>query len=172
MVIWITGLSGAGKTTLGHAVFGKWQAIAPNTVLVDGDVVRELFKLDGSPELYTLEGRRKVAMRIHELCVWLDSQGINVVCCTISLFGDLHDINRRTFSKYFEVFIDVPMDVLRRRDNKNLYARAFSGEMPDVVGVDLPFLPPAAPDLHIDNSDDLENFHDLARDVLTAADVL
>ena len=171
MVIWITGLSGAGKTTLGTEVYRQWKERAPNTVLVDGDTIRALFKLDGNPDLYRLDGRRMVAGRIHELCKWLDGQNFNVVCCTISLFGDLHDINKQAFSRYFEVFLDVPMDVLRRRDNKNIYARAFDGKLPDVVGVDLPFDPPSDPDFRIDNTADRSDFAEVASDVLAAAGV-
>lgn len=171
MVIWITGLSGSGKTTLGTAVCRLWKEQASNTVLVDGDVVRALFKLDGDPELYRMEGRRMVAGRIHDLCKWLDEQDINVVCCTISLFGDLHDLNKKSFSRYFEVFMDVPMEILRHRDNKDIYSRAFDGKLPHVVGVDLPFDPPRNSDLRIDNATDRKNFDELASTVLSAAGV-
>ena len=150
MVIWITGLANAGKTTIGQHVFEIWRQIHPNTVLVDGDDVRRLFGLEKGEKLYSVEGRQMVAERICDMCAWLDRQEINVVCCTISLFKDLQKRNRDTFSQYFEVFIEVPMDVLRHRDQKNLYEEAQRGDIANVVGVDLPFDPPEFPDLVLD----------------------
>ena len=151
MVIWLTGLSGAGKTTIGRHVFQLFKERAPNTVLIDGDEIRRLFRWHEDECFFTLDGRREVAERIAELCAWLDRQGINVICCTISLFKHLHERNRETFSNYFEVFIEVPMETLFERDGKNLYAQARRGEIKNVIGVDLPFSPPKNPDLVIDN---------------------
>ncbi len=122
MVIWLTGLAGSGKTTVGRHVYALWKAQAPNTVLVDGDDIRRILGRDEEERDYTLEGRRHVAGRIHEICAWLDRQDINVICCTMSFFPDVQEKNRRTLSRYFEVYISVPMDVLCRRDRKNLYA--------------------------------------------------
>ncbi len=110
-----------------------------------------------------------VAGYIHDLCVWCDRQGINVVCCTISLFDDLHQMNRKVFSGYFEVFIDVPMEVLKKRDGKNLYGPAFSGRTRNVMGVDLPFTPPADPDMVVDNSVDGIDLEAIAADILERA---
>lgn len=151
MIVWISGLSGAGKTTIGTIVHRLWRADEPNTVLVDGDVLREVMRMDRLDSDYTLEGRHRVAENLHRLCLWLDSQEINVVCCTISFFNDVRDENRRKFSKYFEVVIDVPLDVLVERDSKNLYKPAMAGEISNVIGVDLPYEWPTSPDLVIDN---------------------
>ena len=148
MVIWITGLSGSGKSTIGREVWRRWRELAPNTVLVDGDEIRDALGLDGDSYYYTLEGRREVAHRITGLCRWLDGQRINVVCCTISLFDEIHIRNRQELSDYFEVFIDVPIDVLKKRDKKNLY----DGSQTNVVGLDLPFAAPSSPHMTIDNT--------------------
>ena len=169
MVIWLTGLSGSGKTSIGRQLCDLWKAEAPNTVLVDGDDIRRLLGLQGGEKHYTLDGRREIAGRISDLCAWLDRQGLNVVCCTISLFADLHQHNRDVFSRYFEVYIDVPMDVLYRRDDKNLYARALRGEIQNVIGVDLPFTPPASPDLVVDNSRDGADPRAMAAHILEQA---
>lgn len=148
MVIWITGLSGSGKSTIGREVWRRWRELAPNTVWLDGDEIRDALGLDGDSYYYTLEGRREVAHRITTLCRWLDCQQINVVCCTISLFDEIHIRNRQELSKYFEVFIDVPIEVLKTRDKKNLY----DGSQTNVVGLDLPFAVPTSPHLTIDNT--------------------
>ena len=168
MVIWLTGLSGSGKSAIGQLIYDLWRRQAPNTVMVDGDRIREILGREDDHS-YTLEGRHEVAERIAALCAWLDGGDINVVCCTISLFAELHEHNRRRFSRYFEVYIDVPHDVLHRRDSKDLYGRAERGEISNVIGVDLPFTPPSAPDLIIDNSADAIDLGPIAADILSQA---
>ena len=169
MVIWLTGLAASGKTTIGRHLFGMWRARAANTVIVDGDDIRKILRLDKGDEAFTVKGRRAVAERICDLCAWLDRQDINVVCCTISFFDDLQRRNRETLSRYFEVFIAAPMDVLYRRDTKNLYAPALRGETRNVIGVDIPFTPPASPDLTVDNSEDRDGLEEIAADILARA---
>lgn len=165
MVIWITGLSGSGKSTIGREVWRRWRALAPNTVHVDGDEIRGTLGLDGDSYYYTLEGRREVAHRITNVCRWLDVQRINVVCCTISLFDEIHIRNRQELSEYFEVFIDVPIEVLKQRDKKNLY----DGSQINVVGLDLPFAKPASPHMTIDNAADRSELGNFADRICTLA---
>ena len=169
MVIWLTGLSGAGKTSIGRQVYALWKEIAPNTVIVDGDVVLRLLRVPPGEEAYTLEGRRVVAKAISDICAWLNSQEINVVCCTMSLFPEIQRRNRESLSDYFEVYVQVPMEVVCRRDTKDLYGPAQRGEVKNVIGVDLPFVPPEAPDLVVDNSEDRDDFEPLAKDILRQA---
>lgn len=169
MVIWMVGLSGSGKTTLGLEVASQLRAVAPNTVFLDGDELREVFKADAGTEAYTLEGRRKNAERIVALCAMLDRQQINVVCCILSIFPEMRSENRRRFSNYFEVFMDAPMDTLKRRDVKGLYGRAARNEMKNVVGIDIPFERPKTSDIVIDSSSDEPNLPALAEMILTKA---
>lgn len=169
MVIWLTGLSGAGKTTIGRCLHEIWKAKAPNTVLVDGDAVRGLVRFNADGDAYSTQGRHAVASRYCDVCAWLDSQDINVVCCTISFFEDLRARNRRDLSGYFEVLISAPLEVLRQRDTKNLYERALKGEIRNVVGVDLALDPPFAPDMIVDNGADRRDFRDIAEGILGRA---
>ena len=171
MVIWITGLSGAGKTSIGRAVLDLWRQDNPAVVLVDGDHVREILGRDRLDD-YTLAGRRAVAEPIVALCKWLDGQGIDVVCCTTSSFPDLLRANRDAFRGYFEVFVDVPMEVVATRSASDLYGRAQRGEVANVIGVDIPYTPPEAPDLIVDNHPVAEDFTDVARTILKQASVL
>jgi cytidine diphosphoramidate kinase len=120
LVIWLIGLSGAGKSTIGKALVGEWREIAPNTVLVDGDEVRELFQDSIGKSRYSIAARRKSAERMIRLCRWLDQQGMNVVCCTLSIFHDLQEANRENYSSYFEVFVKVPLEVVVREDVKGI----------------------------------------------------
>jgi len=152
MVIWLIGLSGSGKTAIGRELYTLWKAKASNTVLVDGDEIRSIFKHDRHPDAYSLAGRAANAERIAELCAWLDRQGINVVCSILSVFEATRQWNRAQYARYFEVFISVPFDELVARDAKGLYGPALRGETKDVVGVDIAFPPPLAPDMIIDNS--------------------
>lgn len=171
MVIWLIGLSGAGKTTIGREVYRIWKQQAPHTVLVDGDEIRAIFGHTGE-EAYTIEGRRTNAARITAICKWLDSQGINVVCPVLSIFQENRDANRTDFSHYFEVYIQTGMDELIRRDSKGLYAGALDGTRRFVVGVDIPFIPPQNPDMTLKNDYPYLDIHQAALNILRRAGAL
>jgi cytidine diphosphoramidate kinase len=146
MVIWLIGLSGSGKTTLAEALYRRLKPDHANLVLLDGDALREVFRdVD-----HTIEGRRRNAERISNLCKVLDDQGIHVIAAVLSLFPEWQAWNRTNFSSYFEAYLDLPLETLKERDTKDLYAAAEAGRMPDVVGIDIPFPRPATPDLIID----------------------
>jgi len=152
MVIWLIGLSGSGKTTLGSELVRQWKATEPNTLWVDGDEVRRIFRQDRDAADYSISGRRLNAERLLELCAWLDGQGQNVVCSVLSIFPDLRAQGRARFGRYLEVFLNPPMHVLLERDTKGLYSKARAGELKHVVGVDIPFPPPTAADIELDTS--------------------
>ena len=153
MVLWLIGLSGSGKTTLGGAIHRMLKVAHPNTVFLDGDEVREVF---GESVGHTVEGRRINAERITRLCVMLNRQGIHVVCAILSIFHESQRWNRERLQDYFEVYLEAPMDQLVARDSKGLYRAALRGETRHVVGVDIPFPPPAHPDLIVRNDGSLE----------------
>lgn len=169
MVIWIIGLSAAGKTTLGRHVYELMKKESPATVFVDGDNIRALYKHNQGDDPYTIEGRRVNAERICNICAWLDRQGINVVGSVLSIFEESREWNRHNYSKYFEVYISAPMEILKKRDRKGLYEAAFSGEMKNVVGVDIPFIPPKNPDYVFDNSQYNSDLESVALDILRNA---
>ena len=146
MVIWLVGLSGAGKSTVGHLLYEHLKVRHPNLVFLDGDVLRNVW---GDQLGHTIEARRVNAHRISHLCGMLDKQNIHVVAAVLSIFPEWQSWNRENFSSYYEIFLDVPMDTLRQRDVKGLYARAARGETKNVVGVDLPFPRPANADMVI-----------------------
>ena len=150
MVIWLIGLSGAGKTTLATCLHEALKPKRENLVLLDGDILREVW---GDSLGHNIEARQRNAHRISHLCRMLDAQNIHVIAAVLSLFPDWQAWNRKNFSSYYEVFLDVPMEILRQRDTKGLYAKAFGGEIDNVVGVDIPFPPPPAPDLVLADAD-------------------
>jgi len=169
LVIWLVGLSGAGKSVIGRQLYKLLKQQEPATVLVDGDEIREVFRHDRSEDDYGVDGRRKNAERIREICAWLDRQDINVVCCILSIFEESHRWNRQNLKDYFEVFVDAPMDVLEKRNPKDLYGKARRGEMKNVVGVDIEFTPPCEPDLVILNGAEPVNADRAAERILAAA---
>jgi cytidine diphosphoramidate kinase len=153
MVIWIIGLSGAGKTTIGRHLYAELRRNNSGIVFVDGDELRDVFKFDNHTNSHTIEGRRINGERILAVCRWLDNQNIDIVCSVLSIFPDLRQIARETLSCYKEVYLNVPIDVLTKRDHKKLYSRALSGKLKDVVGIDIPFPEPTNSDLEIKNYD-------------------
>ena len=156
MVIWLTGLSASGKTTIGTFVFKLLREREQNTIFVDGDDIRKIFNWDKEEQYFSEEGRRQVSESISDICLWLDKQGMNVVCCTISLYDHLHQRNRKTFSSYFEVFLDTPFQQLCERDKNNLYAKKPPYVSKKVVGIELPFNKPKSPDLILKNKDGVD----------------
>ena len=164
MVIWLIGLAGAGKTTIGREVYDRLKQRKPTVVFLDGDHVRRIM---GNDLGHTVEDRRQNAWRICHLCEYLDSQGIDVVCSILSLFQEHQNWNRQNCSAYFEVYIDVTIDELAARDQKGLYSEAFAGRMKNVVGVDIPFTPPQA-DLVVPNNRPLRSPAVLAEQIVNA----
>jgi adenylylsulfate kinase-like enzyme len=143
------GLSGAGKTTLAMEVCRLLRQTLSNVVLIDGDMVREMFASDLG---FDLNDRRRNAQRIQELCKFLDAQGIHVVCAILSLFPESRRWNRKHIHRYFEVFIDTPFADLKQRDPKGLYSRFERGEIRNVAGLDLDFSVPVDAEVVIENT--------------------
>lgn len=143
MVIWITGLSGAGKTTLCQAVLSVLKPNMPELVHVDGDVIRELF---GSDLSFVEADRVRQIKRIQTVASFLDTEGLVVMVAALYASPELLQTNREMFADYFEVYLKAPMDLLTNRNSKGLYE---NGTM-NVVGVDIPWHEPIRPDLTFD----------------------
>lgn len=147
-VFWITGLSGAGKTTIGRELWTRLRASGRPTVFLDGDILRQAIAEDLD---HSAPGRQRSAMRNARICRVLSVQGVDVVCATISLLHDVHRWNRANIPGYREIYLRVPIEELVRRDPKRLYAGARRGEPKNVVGLDIPPEEPKKPDLIIEN---------------------
>lgn len=150
MVIWFIGMSGAGKTTLAEKLYARLKREHGNLVYLDGNAFRKIFGNDAD---HSVEGRRKNAERISHFCRVLDEQQINVIAAVLSIFPEWQAWNRENFSNYFEVFLDIPLETLKQRDPRGLYASAEAGRAKNVVGVDIAFPRPPHPDLVINASD-------------------
>ena len=139
-VIWLTGLSGAGKTTFASVLYDYLKPKHHNVILLDGDVFRDLFEDYG----YERENRIKNAIQFNALIRFLEKNDLIVIIATISTFNEIYNLNRQTFKNYFEVYIHCDFNELVRRDKNKLYSGALKGEIPNVVGVDIPFEEPQA----------------------------
>ena len=147
-VIWITGLSGSGKSTLACGLVRRLRVTNDSVVLLDGDELRGIFGAEVvNRENHGREGRLELAMRYANLCCLLASQGFIVVIATISLFKEVHSWNRIHLPGYFEVYLDVPLDELRKRDPKGIYRQFYNGDLTQVAGLDIRIDEPEEADL-------------------------
>lgn len=154
IVFWITGLSGAGKTTLGALLTEKLRDRGYAVIFLDGDILREI---DGNRFGRDQQGRLEASLHYARLCKMLVEQNVHVVCATISLFHKTQQWNRKNIQNYIEILLDVPMDELIRRDCKKIYSRALTGQLQHVVGVDIQPELPEKPDIIINNEITIEN---------------
>lgn len=147
---WISGLSGAGKTTIGTMFYNYLKEKKDNVVLIDGDVLREITGDSDFSEV----GRDNRVKKNARLFALLTDQGIDVVNCSIGLRNKYREWNRELISNISEIYIKVSMDELIRRDPKGLYRRALNKETSNVYGVDLPYDEPENPAVVVVNEGD------------------
>lgn len=147
MIIWITGLSGAGKTSICEAVMRRLKPSLPQLVHVDGDAVRDLF---GNDLTFMEADRVRQIGRIQRLARILDQQGLIVLVAALYASPALLQENRRLFPRYHEVYLEAPIELVWARNTKGLYEAGVE----NVVGVDIPWHAPANPDLVLRASND------------------
>jgi cytidine diphosphoramidate kinase len=147
-VFWITGLSAAGKTTLGGILTEYLRNEGRSVVMFDGDEMREALGLTSSD--YRREARLTIAYKYARLARMIAAQGVTVVVSTVSLYKEIHEWNRSHQPGYFEVYLKVPIEELRRRDPKGMYRRFDAGELQNVSGLDISIDEPINPNLVIE----------------------
>ena len=150
-VVWLTGLSGAGKSTIANLVEKTLLARGRHTFLLDGDNVRHGLNKDlGFTEADRIENIRRVG----EVARLMSDAGLIVITAFISPFRAERAMVKAMMAEdeFIEVFVDVPIDVAERRDPKGLYAKARAGELANFTGIDSPYEPPEEPDIHIDTA--------------------
>ncbi len=151
-VLWLTGLSGAGKSTIANLVETELHQRGNHTYLLDGDNVRHGLNRDlGFSDTDRVENIRRVA----EVARLMVDAGLIVLVSFISPFRSERELARSLFAdgEFIEVFVDTPLAVAEARDPKGLYRKARSGRLPNFTGIDSPYEPPEAPELRIATSD-------------------
>jgi cytidine diphosphoramidate kinase len=151
-VYWLTGLSGAGKSTVAHLLTHRLRTVGRTVLSLDGDILREIFDRQRD---HGRDERFALAMSYGRLCREVSAQGIEVVCATVSMFHEVRRWNREQIPGYMEIYLKVPIEELLRRDPKGLYGAYQRGETSDVVGLDVQAEFPEHPDLVIENHTDI-----------------
>ena len=151
-VFWITGLSAAGKTTLAQLLTDKLRDSGKSVVMLDGDELRSA--LDICTE-HSRDSRLTLAYKYARLAKMIAVQDVTVVVGTVALFKEIHAWNRENQPGYFEVYLKVPIEELKRRDPKGIYKRFDAGEIKNVAGLDLVIDEPSHPDMIIEYTNGL-----------------
>jgi adenylylsulfate kinase len=147
-VVWFTGLSGSGKSTVANWVAGELRRRGLRAEALDGDTIRDIFPNTG----FTKAERDAHIKRVGYLASKLEQNGVFVVASFVSPYQDSREFVRGLCRTFIEVHVATPLEECERRDTKGLYARARRGEIRNFTGIDDPYEPPAAPEIVIDTS--------------------
>lgn len=147
-VLWFTGLSGSGKSTIATRVHRELVRRGVDVEYLDGDAVREVFPNTG----FTREEREEHLRRTGFLASRLAAHGVTVVASFVSPYSESRDFIRRLCPGFVEVYVATPLEECERRDVKGLYARARRGELRNFTGIDDPYEVPDAPELTLDTT--------------------
>lgn len=150
-VLWMTGLSGSGKSTIANAVEIKLAQMNRHTFLLDGDNVRHGLNKDlGFTDADRIENIRRVG----EIAKLMTDAGLIVITAFISPFRSEREMVRQMIgtNEFVEVFVDTPLSIAEERDVKGLYTKARAGELKNFTGIDSPYEAPEDPEIHIDTT--------------------
>jgi adenylyl-sulfate kinase len=147
VVLWLTGLSGAGKSTIASGVDAALRARGQPTEYLDGDAVRSI-----APAGFSRADRDTHVRRVGFFASRFANHGITVICALISPYADSRDYVRQLCGNFVEIYVSTPLAECERRDPKGLYARARRGEIAHFTGLDDPYEPPQRPELTIDTT--------------------
>ena len=152
MIIWLTGLSGSGKSTIANLVEKKLHAMGNHTYLLDGDNVRHGLNKDLG---FTDADRVENIRRIGEVAHLMVDSGLIVLTAFISPFRAERQMVREMMGEgeFIEVFVDTPLEVCEARDIKGLYKKARAGELKNFTGIDSPYEQPETAEIHVNTVD-------------------
>ncbi|MEJ2558971.1 MAG: adenylyl-sulfate kinase [Anaerolineae bacterium] len=150
-VLWFTGLSGAGKTTLAKLIEQELKARGVRIERLDGDVVRQSLTADLG---FSKEDRDKNIQRVTFVAKLLSRNGVGVLASFISPYRATRDWVRGEVTNFIEVFVDCTLEECIRRDVKGLYSKALAGEIPEFTGVSDPYEAPLNPEISLNTTDE------------------
>jgi len=145
-VLWFTGLSGSGKSTIAVRVHEMLVQKQVEVEYIDGDALRDVFPNTG----FTRPEREDHLRRTGYMASRLAGHGVTVVASFVSPYSDSRNFIRKLCSNFVEIYVATPLDECERRDVKGLYARARRGEIKNFTGIDDPYEPPEHPELTLD----------------------
>ena len=145
-VLWFTGLSGSGKSTIATRVHQELVRRGVDVEYIDGDALREVFPNTG----FSRAEREEHLRRTGYMASRLAAHGVTVVASFVSPYRESRDFVRKLCRNFGEIYVATPLDECERRDVKGLYARARRGEVRNFTGIDDPYEPPEHPELTID----------------------
>ena len=148
VVLWLTGLSGAGKSTIARGVYEELKKKGLKVEHLDGDVVRDIFPKTG----FTKEERDRHIRRIGFLASMLEKNGVFVIASFIAPYRESREFVKNLCNNYKEVFISTPLEECEKRDPKGLYAKVRAGVIKNFTGIDDPYEEPDNPYLKLDTS--------------------
>ncbi|HWD86268.1 MAG TPA: adenylyl-sulfate kinase [Solirubrobacteraceae bacterium] len=150
-VLWLTGISAAGKSTIANLVEGELHGRGHHTYLLDGDNVRHGLNSDLG---FTAADRVENIRRIAEVARLMADAGLIVIVSFISPFRAERAMARSLLEpgEFFEIWVDVPLEVAEARDPKGLYRKARRGELINFTGIDSPYEPPENPEIHLETA--------------------
>lgn len=144
VTVWLTGLSGSGKTTISQLVETRLKTIQIKVELIDGDIFREQFASDLG---FSKEERRKNIERASRLCHLLTRNDVIVLASFITPYRNMRDLARKNIGSFLEVYVKCPLEECVKRDVKGLYKKALAGEIQQFTGISDPFEEPEHPEL-------------------------
>ena len=154
-VLWFTGLSGSGKSTIANELEKRLNEMGYHTYLLDGDNIRAGLNKDLG---FTKEDRRENIRRIAEVAKLFIDAGLITITAFISPFREDREMAKNIIGEkdFIEVFVDTPLEECIKRDPKGLYKKALRGEIKDFTGIDSPYEPPEKPSIHINGTKKIE----------------
>lgn len=166
-VVWFTGLPSSGKSTIAQAVYHRLLDRGVAVELLDGSEVRESLSRGLG---FSREDREENVRRIGYVAKLLSRNGVVAICAAVSPYRATREEVRRNTTGFVEVYVDCPVDVAEARDTDGLYARARRGEIEEFTGVNAPYEPPKAPEVHI--RAERESVHEAAWKVLRTLEMI
>jgi len=141
---WLTGLSGAGKSTIATEISKALNILSVPCEILDGDVIRKHISNDLG---FSPKDRETNVLRVGYICSLLNKHGINVVVALISPYNETREKVRNSLKNFVEIYVDCPLEECIKRDPKGLYIKALSGEINEFTGISSPYESPVKPEI-------------------------